>query len=282
MPSSNGRGTKRRRDLNALCPAFLERELTAALPGYVATFYARNASIGRSVWDADDIEAELSLMLTDAATRFDQTKGTGDFAAWACNRQRTMLLDVSRAQMGRTVSDAAIAASRGETITADAARAVADFAHFKHPESLDTLPFAERHITTLPHGTAWQKGRPMTAADKKASGHHPDPRDLIDHIDKRVATAARKALAADERLADAWQGWVDMSELRDIRDRLKAELANVEKKLREDRRKSPKGGRLDAKRVRAWAQSSGVDCPSTGMIPRRVADAYRAAEASAG
>ena len=35
---------------------------------------------------------------------------------------------------------------------------------------------------------------------------------------------------------------------------------------------------VDAKAVRAWAAANGVDCPSSGIVPKRVVDAWRAAQ----
>ena len=114
LPTSNGRGSKMRRDLTELDGDFLATQLADAWQGYLATYHARNASIGRAIFDADDVESELRLLLTEAATRFDHLKGTGNFAAWACDRQRTMLLDVSRKQH----PDARIAAAAKKVMDA--------------------------------------------------------------------------------------------------------------------------------------------------------------------
>lgn len=76
----------RRRDLIDMDPEHLAGEIEAAWPVYIATFWKRNASIGLAMWDRDDIEAELRLLLTESAGAFDPSKGRGSFPAWAASQ----------------------------------------------------------------------------------------------------------------------------------------------------------------------------------------------------
>lgn len=127
----------RRRDLRRLDPDFLTNQLDEAWPGYLATYYARNRSIGSVLFDREDVEAELRLLLVEAATRFDASRGSGSFVAWACSQQRAHLIDISRRRMGRSVSDAAIQASRGVDIPEQMKRDIAAFHSLARPVPID-------------------------------------------------------------------------------------------------------------------------------------------------
>ena len=97
----------------------------------------------------------------------------------------------------------------------------------------------------------------------------PHPSKLVDHPSRQVARAAKRVMDAVAALDRAWAADAAKAELRAERDRLKAELAQVESRLR--------GGPTvvrDWKAIRAWAADNGHDCPDTGKVPGRVVDAY--------
>ena len=106
-----------------------------------------------------------------------------------------------------------------------------------------------------------------------ATGKRPHPRELVKHDDKKIARAAQKVLDAVAALDAAWEANAAKAGLRAERDRLKKQLADVEAQLRGT---APQA--VDAKAVRAWAAANGVDCPSSGIVPKRVVDAWRAAQ----
>ena len=60
----------------------------------------------------------------------------------------------------------------------------------------------------------------------------PHPRELVDHPSRRVARAAQRVMDAVAKLDEAWQADAALAELRAERDRLKAQLADVEQRLR--------------------------------------------------
>lgn len=262
LPTSNDRGVKVRRDLKQLDPAFLADQIERAWQSYLATYHARNASIGRAIFDAEDVESELRMMLVEAATRFDHLKGTGNFAAWACDRQRTMLLDVSRKQMGRTVSDAAIAAARGDDIDAGLASDLRRFHALKYAASLDEpLPSGRllqdiiADLSTTPRETTLSTPA-LHAVD---DGKRPHPKKLLDHPDKRIAAAAKKVMDAIDRLDQVW-----------AENAAKAELRGGTPTAAPAR---------DWKAIREWAAGSGLNCPATGKVPNAIIDAYDQAHA---
>ena len=280
LPTSNGRGSKMRRDLTELDGDFLATQLADAWQSYLATYHARNASIGRAIFDADDVEPELQLLLTEAATRFDHLKGTGNFAAWACDRQRTMLLDVSRKQMGRTVSDAAIAAARGDDIDAGLAGDLRRFHALKYAASLDEpLPSGRLIHDIIADSSTTPRGNTMSTPALRTvdDGKRPHPKKLLDHPDKRIAAAAKKVMDAIDRLDAVWAENAAKAELRAERDRLKAQLKKVESQLRGGT--PTQAPARDWKAIRAWAAGSGLNCPATGKVPNAIVDAYDQAHA---
>lgn len=280
LPTSSGRGSKMRRDLTELDGDFLAIQLADAWQPYLATYHARNASIGAAIFDADEVEAELRLLLVEAATRFDHLRGSGNFAAWACDRQRTMLLDISRKQMGRRVSDVAIAASRGEVISTDLAIDLRRFYALKHSASLDDpLPSGRLLHDIIPDlSTTTPRGNTMSTPALHAvdDGKRPHPKKLVDHSDKRIAAAAKKVMDAIDRLDQVWAENAAKAELRAERDRLKAQLKKVEAQLRGGATQAPA---RDWKAIREWAAGSGLDFAATGKVPKAIVDAYDQAHA---
>lgn len=102
--------------------------------------------------------------------------------------------------------------------------------------------------------------------------------------EKRIQTAraradkaitALRALVAEYESAEAARAEVA---------RLQRELAAAKAKLRPAA--TPKAGsgggltREQSRAIRAWARAVGVDCPAVGCVPRRVVEAYDAAQGS--
>lgn len=61
-------------------------------------------------------------------------------------------------------------------------------------------------------------------------------------------------------------------------ERLEALLAAAKAKARGPARAA---AGASAKEIRAWAAANGIDCPATDIVPRRVVDAYAAAQVAA-
>lgn len=101
----------------------------------------------------------------------------------------------------------------------------------------------------------------------------PHPRDLVAHDDPRIARAAKKVLDAVAALDEAWKANAAKAELRARQRQLEAELAAIKAQI-----KSGAPAPVDSKAVRAWAKANGVDCPDAGIVPKRVVEAWKAAQ----
>lgn len=263
VPMSNGRGTKRRRDLRDLDPQFLAAEIEQAWPAYLSTFHKRNASIGAAIFDADDTEAELRLLLTEAATRFD---GRGRFAGWACAKQRQDLLDCRRRQVGRSIADAELAISRGDdhALAAD----VATVHNLRKPLSIDALNSDGLALADI----LADNPQPITTTKEKEPMETPTmpaPETLLEHDNRRVARAAERVLVAQEALREAWEADAGKAALRAKRDRLKAQLAAVEAEI-----KGVDPSPQFYRDVRAWAVDQGLEVSRTGRVSKEIVAAY--------
>jgi len=70
-------------------------------------------------------------------------------------------------------------------------------------------------------------------------------------------------------------------------ERLEQQLRDAKAKLRGPARAAavavvtPNQAGASAKEIRAWAAANGIDCPKSGIVPRRVVDAYVAAQVAA-
>lgn len=131
-----------------------------------------------------------------------------------------------------------------------------------------------RNHRCQPAPTAGRERKPAMPLPLKAvKPARPHPSKLVDHPSRRVARAAQRVMDAVAALDKAWSDDAAKAELRAERDRLKAELAQVEQRLR--------GGPTvvrDWKAIRAWAAANGHDCPDTGKVPGRIVDAYDQAQ----
>ena len=108
---------------------------------------------------------------------------------------------------------------------------------------------------------------PLKAVPDKPARPHPSK--LLEHPSKQISRAAKRVMDAVAALDRAWAADAAKAELRAERDRLKAELAQVESRLR--------GGPTvvrDWKAIRAWAADEGLDCPATGKVPGGIVSAY--------
>ena len=86
--------------------------------------------------------------------------------------------------------------------------------------------------------------------------------------------AADLIVKADEVVAaDAGR-----AELRQRKERLKAEIAKIDAELRGGT--SSGSTAVDTKKVRAWAADNGIEVPAVGKLRREVVDAYTQAVAS--
>ena len=266
LPTSNGRGVKVRRDLKQLDPAFLADQIERAWESYRATYYARNDSIGKVIFDAEDVESELRMMLVEAATRYNPTRGEpGNFARFAAGMQRAHLLEISRRRMGRGTSDAAIAASRGEPIPDQRRREIDAFHNHRTAVSHDRICPA-RNTT---------RGNTMPTALKAVEdGKRPHPKQLLDHPDARIRRAAQKVMDAVANLDAAWEANAEKAELRAKRDRLKKQLAEIEAQIKGTAPAAPK---VDYRAVREWAIESGHHIAAVGRPPQHIVDAYNQA-----
>lgn len=145
--------------------------------------------------------------------------------------------------------------------------------------------------------------RPQPAAPPSpAAGESPDTvAALVDeglaHSTKKIRTAAQRAKAAIDKLHELVEAdRVKEAERRrqaEERAAAEAEVKELEKQLAEARAKlrpartssTPVASTAaadgpTAAEVRAWARENDVDCPATGMVPRRVREAYDEAVAS--
>ncbi|WP_406157695.1 WhiB family transcriptional regulator [Streptomyces canus] len=156
--------------------------------------------------------------------------------------------------------------------------------HLTHPtgpttEESDTVP-------TTTDAEPMPPGRGLTAAQAEAEtlkvsvllkwgDEHPDP-DVQDQAarGRAILTALRNRHAADAELtALATEREQLEKRLAELHAR-EAELAPVKKA----KRKTATVVRdYDSRTVRAWAEDNGIDCPRVGQVPKRVLDAWRAA-----
>ena len=112
---------------------------------------------------------------------------------------------------------------------------------------------------------------PLKAVPDKPA--RPHPRELVDHPSRQIARAAKRVMDAVAALDKAWAADAEKAELRGYRDRLKAELAQVESRLRG----APAVVR-DWKAIRVWAAANGHDCPDIGKVPNHIVAAYDQAQ----
>lgn len=141
-----------------------------------------------------------------------------------------------------------------------------------------------------------------TAPSSATATVRPAHRDLIDegkaHSSVKVQRAAVKvevALGTLANLLDATRqeeaakraAEKAKAEARAEVERLEKQLAEAKAKLRGPARAAavavvtPNQAGASAKEIRAWAAANGIDCPATDIVPRRVVDAYAAAQVAA-
>lgn len=106
----------------------------------------------------------------------------------------------------------------------------------------------------------------------------PAPETLLEHDNRRVAKAAERVLVAQEALREAWEADAGKAALRAKRDRLKAQLAEVEAELKGTTAK-PKPApapeaKVDSRDVRIWALTNGYDVPERGPLSAHIRAAY--------
>lgn len=94
---------------------------------------------------------------------------------------------------------------------------------------------------------------------------------LAGHYDKRIARAAQRVLDAEAALDAVWEQRAAKAALRAKRDRLRKQLAEVEAQIKGT---APVA---DPKQIRVWAAENGYDVAPSGIIPRSIVQAYRAA-----
>ncbi|MFI1723887.1 histone-like nucleoid-structuring protein Lsr2 [Streptomyces sp. NPDC020489] len=108
------------------------------------------------------------------------------------------------------------------------------------------------------------------------------------HPDSSAQDQAVRARAAVEGLRARHSADQKLSAITDEAAQLEKRLAELRAREAElapkkTRRKSSSAARdYDTRTVRAWAAEHGVDCPRVGQIPKRVLDAWRTANSSAG
>lgn len=110
----------------------------------------------------------------------------------------------------------------------------------------------------------------------KWGDEHPDPEVQDQAARARAAlTGLRRRHAADQELTAI------TSEAEQLEKRL-AELRAREQELApvKPKKRATPARDYDTREVRAWAATTGVDCPRVGQIPKRVLDTWRAARAS--
>jgi hypothetical protein len=156
--------------------------------------------------------------------------------------------------------------------------------------SAPSSPVASRVGRLLTTGSP--VGGPTTAA---ATAGPLDPRDYVEHSDKRISKAAAAAVKALEALGGLVFAWQTAETARQEQEKARAEaeaavekaereLAEAREKLRAATgKKAPKrvtyasGTGPTAAEIRRWAAENGVECPSRGQIPARVREAFEAA-----
>src|SRR5574343_245090 len=145
----------------------------------------------------------------------------------------------------------------------------------KHLYRHGRADLAERLDKTPDHRPEPKPRERRPEMDSKQEGRRTPAAQLADHTDRRIAAAARKVLEAATQLDRVWERHAAQAALRAKRDRLKAQLADVEAQLR-----GKPAPAADSAAVRAWAKEHGFDCPASGVVPARVRDAYETAVAS--
>jgi hypothetical protein len=124
--------------------------------------------------------------------------------------------------------------------------------------------------TERKHIMSAQPLRPVPDVPKR-----PHPRDLVAHDDPKIARAAKKVVDAITVLDQVWADNAAKAELRAQRDRLKAQLAEVEAQIKGGPVTAPK---RDTKAIRAWAGANGYEVAPAGIIPKHIVEAYEAAQ----
>lgn len=131
--------------------------------------------------------------------------------------------------------------------------------------------------TTAPQPREGTMSAPLKAVTLDEN-KRPHPKALLDHPDAKIRRAAQKVMDAVARLDEVWADNAEKAELRATEQRLKAELAKVQKQLRGGAPAKPKVTvNYDAKAVRAWAAATGHEVAPVGLIPKAVLQAYNAA-----
>lgn len=137
-------------------------------------------------------------------------------------------------------------------------------------------PDTTSHPSHIAQATA--NSLPFTALLKWGDAH-PDPEVRDQAARARVVVHGLRARhAADHELTalsdEAEQLEKKLAEIR-------ARQAEIEPKKKSKRKASSHVRDYDTRTVRAWAAEAGVDCPRVGQIPKRVLDAWRAANTTA-
>ncbi|WP_435218360.1 WhiB family transcriptional regulator [Streptomyces sp. bgisy034] len=128
------------------------------------------------------------------------------------------------------------------------------------------------HPSHIAQGTA--NALPLTSLLKWGDAH-PDP-DVQDQAARARATVQglRARYAADRELTAIT---TEAEQLEKKLAELRAREAELAPKKKSKRKPSSYVRDYDPRTVRAWAAEAGVDCPGVGQIPKRVLDAWRAA-----
>ena len=105
------------------------------------------------------------------------------------------------------------------------------------------------------------------------------------HADPEIQDQAARARAALAGLRQRYTADRELSaitsEAKQLEERLAALRAREAELAPKPRKKRGSYVRdYDTRTVRAWAEANGVDCPRKGQIPKRVLDAWRAAQAA--
>lgn len=106
-------------------------------------------------------------------------------------------------------------------------------------------------------------------------------RALADKAAKALDRLAKEVHAEEQRKKEAARRAAEEAKVRSEVALLEAELAAKKALLGHSR--AAKGSAAtrtgtDPKAVRAWAKTTGIECPPVGRVPNRVVDAYRAAQ----
>lgn len=149
------------------------------------------------------------------------------------------------------------------------------------PDPMTTAPALSAADATVKAGADVRLKAVATSTEQipvgqllKWGDEHPDAEVQDQAARARVLLhGLRRRHAADQELAAI------TSERQQLEQRL-AELQSREAELAPTKAKKPrKPVDYPAAEVRAWAKAQGMDCPSTGRVPKAVVDAWRAAQA---